>query len=327
MAGPHLRVGVGPTPEEWYLTAAGVVGTIVTPGVRVLIRPKIPLRNLFLLLDVGLRPEDWHDAHFSFGTSPDLLAAVAAFFVREAGRALARGPRRDYRATEERLVALRGRIDIAAQLRHPGVASPIACRYDEYSVDVAENVALRAATRRLLRVGGVLPDTRRHLERLLAGLIDVSDLEPRPEAVDAIPINRLNRHYVPALRLASLVLRHASLVDQAGDTPASAFLMSTPLLFQRWVTNRLRRALVRQLDVEAEPRVDLDVAGRVRMEPDLVFRRQRRAVYVGDIKYKLSSGLGRTGDYYQLLAYATSLGLARVCSSTARTTSRLPIRR
>lgn len=78
------------------------------------------------------------------------------------------------------------------------------------------------------------------------------------------------------------------------------------MAIQRWVTDRLRRALSRRLDVEAEPRVDLDVAGRVRMGLDLVFRRERRAVYVGDINYELSLGLGRTGDYCQSLAYATA---------------------
>ena len=45
------------------------------------------------------------------------------------------------------------------------------------------------------------------------------------------------------------------------------------------------------------------------MRPDLVMRDDRRASYVGDVKYKLSSGPGRMSDYYQLLAYTTAMSL------------------
>lgn len=55
----------------------------------------------------------------------------------------------------------------------------------------------------------------------------------------------------------------------SSDSVAPGWLIAKgpPVAIQRWVTDRLRRALSRRLDVEAEPRVDLDVAGRVRMEP------------------------------------------------------------
>ena len=46
------------------------------------------------------------------------------------------------------------------------------------------------------------------------------------------------------------------------------------------------------------------------MAPDLVFQRDGKPVFVADVKYKLTgSGLARTDDYYQLLAYTTAMGL------------------
>ena len=308
-AGNALAVTVGPTPGTWRVTAGGYIGTVVTPGVQVLLRPKVPLHNVFLLLDAGIPTDAWSAESFGFGADPDLLPAIAAFFARAATQALARGPRHDYVRRDERLVGLRGRIDLPAQLRTPGMASPIACSYDDFSADILDNRALRAAARQLLRLPGVTPATRRDLTRLVLTLDEVADDPVTVEAIERIPVTRLNRHYQPSLRLAEIVLRNASLQDRAGAAPAGSFLLSTPLLFQRWITGRLRRALVGRLEVDAEPTVRLDVKGRIRMDPDLVFRQGTSTVYVGDIKYKLSSGAGRSSDYYQLLAYTTALRL------------------
>lgn len=309
LGGRGLGVTVGPDPGTWLISSGGVVGTIVTPDVRLLIRPKIPLTNLFLLLDAGIPEEGWREQRFGFAAEPDLLPAVAAFFARAAAVALARGPRRDYRLEEDRLVALRGHVDVAGQFRTPGIASPIACRFDEYSADIPENRVLRAAARRLLRLPGVWPDTRAALERLLRAMPEVADHHVAADAADQIPITRLNKHYEAALRVASVVLRNTSLLDRVGTVEASAFLLDMPDLFQRWVTTRLRRHLRGRLEVEDEPTVHLGVRGRVPMAPDLLLSAETRHVYVADIKYKLSSGLALSSDYYQLLAYATALNL------------------
>lgn len=55
----------------------------------------------------------------------------------------------------------------------------------------------------------------------------------------------------------------------------------------------------------------LDRTKRVRIKPDLLFGTPPATwAYVADAKYKLTDdGLGRHPDYYQLLAYCTSLGL------------------
>ena len=50
---------------------------------------------------------------------------------------------------------------------------------------------------------------------------------------------------------------------------------------------------------------------QVAMRPDLVFREPGGDErYVGDVKYKLTADArGRSGDYYQLLAYTTAMDL------------------
>ncbi len=311
VASGKVSVAVGPSQGEWAVTAGGYVGTVATPDVELLLRPKIPLHNLFLLLDVGLPPDAWRQETFAFGTDRNLLPAVAAFFARMLERALTAGLRRDYRAEEERLVALRGRIDLREQMRTPGLVSPMACRFDDYTADIVENRVLKGAVRYLLRVPGVRPDTRRLLERELGRFEEVMDTWPDPAVVDRMTFTRLNRHYRPVLRLAQVILRNTALLDRVGSADASAFLLDMPALFQLWVTDRLQRHLRGQLVVQDEPTVYLGADHRVAMAPDLLFASPvGMAVYVGDAKYKLTyDGSARSGDWYQLLAYTTALDL------------------
>jgi 5-methylcytosine-specific restriction enzyme subunit McrC len=306
------RLNLTPTtdPGHYEIAAQQWVGTLVTERLELVIRPKIPLDNLFLLLGVGLPPAAWRPETFAYGTARDLLPAFASFFARTLERTLSTGLLRAYREAADRLPALRGRIDFAAQLSQPAVAVPVACRFDDFTADVVENRILKAAIRRLLRVLGVPTGARRLLLRELARFEEVADTYVAPDAIDRVVVTRLNRHYMPALRLATLVLRNTALLDRAGAADASAFLVDMNDLFQRFLTDGLRRALRGRLAVDAEPSRWLDRAHVVAMYPDLVFRAGNQAVYVADAKYKLTgTGRARNPDYYQLLAYTTAMNL------------------
>src|SRR5690606_40416516 len=67
----------------------------------------------------------------------------------------------------------------------------------------------------------------------------------------------------PALRLARLLLANLTLVDQRGATSASSFMVDMNRLFERFVTERLRRALQGRLEVRDQTRAHLGVGNRV----------------------------------------------------------------
>lgn len=294
----------------YSITAQNMVGTLVVDDIRLLIRPKIRPENLFLLLEVGLGSGAWRQEAFDYATSADLLPSVIAFYARTLETTLARGLLRSYRHTEERLVALRGRIDMAGQFRQAGIQVPVACRFDEYTSDIAENRYLKAATRLALRVPGVAPEDRQRLLREVVSLEDVADVHVQPDELDRISFTRLNAHYQPALRLARLLLANLTLADRRGSHAASSFLVDMNQLFEDFVTQRLRRALRGRLLVIDQFLSRLDTGNQVSIRPDLVFRRQGGEVLVADIKYKLTGDAqARTADYYQLLAYTTALDL------------------
>ncbi|MYG93834.1 MAG: hypothetical protein F4138_02410 [Acidimicrobiia bacterium] len=305
-------VTVEPEAQHGYysITAQNKVGTLMVDDLRVLIRPKIRPENLFLLLEVGLAPDAWRQEVFDYETSADLLPSLVAFYTRTLETTLARGLLRSYRHTEERLVALRGRIDTVGQFRQAGIQVPVACRFDEYTPDIAENRYLKAATRLALRVPGVAPKDRQRLLREVVSLEDVADVHVYPDELDRIASTRLNAHYQPALRLARLLLANLTLVDQLGKRAASSFLVDMNQLFEHFVTLRLRRALQGRLEVVSQLSTYLAICNQVQIRPDLLFRRKGQAVFVADIKYKLTDDArARTADYYQLLAYTTALDL------------------
>lgn len=306
------RIDVSPAeaPGTFRVKAHQHVGTVAVPGLELAIRPKVPLANLFTMLDVAEARIAWQDDDVGYGREIQLLPALAMLLAKATELALGRGLLRAYRAEEDLLLTLRGRVDLARQLRRPAQAFPVACRFEEFTVDVLENRALRAALRRCLVLGGVPERTRSLLRGQLARLADVQDLPVRAEDIDRITINRLNRHYERALKLAAIVLRHTTLVDAAGPDRASAFLVDMNKVFEDFVTERLARALRGRLRVITQRRHFLDLERQVTIIPDLELESDGRLVFVADVKYKLSDdALGRNADYYQLTAYTTSLGL------------------
>ena len=322
---------VTPDSEEgyWNVKAKQYVGGFTVDGLRVIVRPKINPQNLFLLLEVGLPDDAWLPEAIEYAETGDLLPALISFFARTAETTLARGHYHSYRHEEEDLLALRGRLDFQRQFRRGGLLVPMACSYDDFTADVAENRYLKAAMRQAIRVAGVPLEDRRRLMRLLVALEDVSDEPAEADDIERITFTRLNDHYLPAMRLARLILANLTLQDQHGDTTASAFMLDMNDLFERFVTERLRTELSGRLEVEEQRSSSLDTAERVSIRPDLEFRRDGVSVGVADIKYKLSDTDETSGstessivadpsyagyevwasnaDYYQLLAYATAL--------------------
>lgn len=309
--GRYLSVEPAEISGHWQVSARNYVGSMSVDGIQVLVRPKIPLRNLFLLLEVGLREQDWRDEAALYETSHDLLPVLVSFFARTAETTLARGLYHSYREQHDLLVALRGRVDVARQLTRPGLAIPTACRFTEFTADLVENSYLKAAVSRSLRVAGVQPADRHRLMRHLVTLEDVGDVRHRPSDFDDVVFTRLNEHYRPALRLARLVLENLTLQDAIGEVTASSFMLDMNKLFERFITERLRRALRRRLVVKDQHVGYLDKERRVKIQPDLLFGPEGSPRFVADIKYKLTgeSAGGSNADLYQLLAYTTALDL------------------
>jgi 5-methylcytosine-specific restriction enzyme subunit McrC len=266
------------------------------------------------LLSYGPRRVQWHDPLVEVEKASDLFTSVAVVFVRLAEQALLRGLLQGYRTIEEHLPVVRGRIQEAEQIRRRfALMVPVEVRYDDFTVDTAENRWLRAAVVRLARLPGVDPRTRHRLRRLDLMLSDVTAVTSVHQ-LEPWSVTRLNARYHDALRLAEVIVRSASF-EQAGEgLRVSGFVLDMAQVFEDFVCTALGASLVAAdggRTVSQDRRWALDAAHEVALRPDLVWDwPDGRPRAVIDAKYKAEKPSGfPDADLYQLLAYCTALRL------------------
>ncbi|MFJ8136048.1 McrC family protein [Streptomyces sp. NPDC096013] len=303
-------------PRRWLIRAGSKVGTVRIGGVQLTITPKLPVRRLFFLLGYVLDPgAHWGhgDGDVLVGGHDGILPAVAHAFECQAERALRRGMLQGYRHLEDALAVVRGRIRESDQMRRRyGIPVPVEVCFDEYTVDIPENRLLLAAANRLTRLPDLHGDIRGRLTRLRLRLDGVGDLR-RGAPLPSWTPSRLNNRYVPALRLAELILGEASIEQRGMDTAVSGFLLDLAKVFEDFVTVGLREALRPHGGrCRFQAQHHLDEAAAVLLKPDLVWYDDAgRPLGVADAKYKAEKekeGFPNS-DLYQMLAYCTELGV------------------
>lgn len=318
-SGAGIRLAPSPrAPGRYDLTPGATVGTVVLDELRVDIRPKIPIRRLLFLLSYSVDRMRLLEPQATYEEAVDLLEAVAALFLASARAAIDRGLLQGYREEEDSLTVIRGRIRFDDQIRQRfGQAPPVEVRYDAFTPDIELNRLLKAAAYRLGRLRLRSAAQTSALRNLAAALAPVRLVEYAPSRLPEVRYNRLNEHYRPAVELARMILRGASLRHDLGATRAASFLVDMNQLFEDFVCRALRETL--GLSERAfpragkHPRLTLDRGGRVRLLPDLSWWEGRRCVFVGDVKYKRTKGsaVAMHPDLYQLLAYTVATGLDR----------------
>lgn len=306
----------------WTVLPAGRVGAVQIGDLLVRVKPKEKVglsRLLFLLgyaINPGFRPDDVVGEE-----KDDLFAALGESLTRHCERALDRGALNGYVHVEEALRTVRGRIRVGDQMtRRPGMLLPLEVSYDDFTVDIPENRILRAAVRLMMQVPRLSEGVRERLAHIDSKLDGVSALRfgaPLPAWTES----RLNERYVPALRLAEIILRNMSAEAGLGRQVVASFVVNMATVFEDFVTTALGEALDTypgETRGQYETYMDEAEVGyrsgdRVRMFVDIVHLVQSVPALVFDAKYKAASASGvyPNADHYQMLAYCTALDVPK----------------
>jgi 5-methylcytosine-specific restriction enzyme subunit McrC len=318
LAEHRAHVEVLPTRRRgrYRLTPTGHVGIIAAPHSRLVIRPKVPVRNLFHLLDpTGPLPAVDDEAAVEPGTEGlDFLAGRLAWLLTERAAA---GLHRAYAERAEHGPFLQGRLDVPAQLREPaGRKDRLHSCYEEFSADVPCNQVPRATAELVLRSPLLGEGVRAALRRALQGFAGVSTVPLGPESFQAAQADRLTEPYRPLLGLCRLLADSLAPQESAGAVACPAFLLDMERVFEQYVTAGVVHAFqdcpgcsvaVQPLHLANEP-----APGQpdIPMRPDLLVERRGRRLVV-DAKWKRLTRSLLTPDVYQVLAYAMALGARR----------------
>jgi len=296
------------------LTPGSIVGTVRMEDMELTILPKIPVERLMFLLSYAIDTADWEDRVSSFGTDSGVLESVVHGFVFLSRRAFRKGLLEGYRTEEDALPGVRGRIRFEDQIRRRyGIFPPVEVRYEDFTPDIEANRLIKAAAYRLSRMRIRSPQALAMLQSLSLILAPVT-LVDYPSFIPEISYDRLNSHYQPAVELARLVLKSASVEFRQGSVRSASFLVDMNQLFEDFVVTSLRegvRASSREFPQNARGRrLYLDDDERNRLEPDFSYWDGTICRVVGDVKYKRTTltGIGNP-DLYQLFAYVTASGV------------------
>lgn len=292
----------------WQVTPATKVGVASIGEVTVWVKPKVDIARILFLMGFARKP-GWRSDTVDLDPVHGLVPALARAFADQTERALDQGLLQGYVEIEDSLPVLRGRLRDQDQLRQRfGLAVPLLVRFDEYTVDIAENRILRAATELLLRLPGVDTGTRIRLRGIRLLLADVAVVAgPAP----AWRPTRLNARYHVARWLGELILAGNAVDQSPGGVRINGFLIDMARIYEDFLVAALSTALIPfGGSCRRHAGLHLDVASQIDVVPDFVWYRDRTPAAVVDAKYKIEKPSGFPhADVYQMLAYCTALQL------------------
>lgn len=338
------------------LSARNLCGIVVAGDTACEILPKIDReatpadatslrRQLIGMLAVAHDLTIADDAATLLDTQQDtLLEILITRFVRETEDAVRRGLPRLYVAHADDLPALRGRLDPVRQFSIlAGNPSRLACRYDEFSDDIALNQVMKAAILRLRTVAQSLANQRR-LNELALVYADVATIAPSQLRWDRIVADRSNARWQSLLHLARLILGDRFQNSTQGVSDGFALLFDMNVLFERYVAR-----LLAPMAVEADwafraqggrkpclKEKKEKPKGLFETETDLLIDRGDRGRIIIDTKWKCLTDRRHKpkmaidqADVYQVMAYARVYGcqdLMLLYPHHAGLSARMPVR-
>lgn len=318
LAGHRNHLELEPTGRQgrYRLTPANHVGTIVAPGCRLVIRPKVPLENFLNLLD-PTAPVPSSEDRTAVSPGTEALDFMAGRLARLLAERAAAGLHRAYTERVDQGPFLQGRLDLAAQFRAaPARKDRLHCRYEDFTADVPCNQVPKATAELVLRSPLLGDKVRTTLRRALDGFAAVSAFPLRPETFNALALDRLSESYRPLLAVCRLLAEGLTTDDTAGRFHHPAFLLDMERVFERYVGAGVVAAFqdVDRYRVQLQPlhTISRPVAGQpdLQIRPDVLIERAGLPLLVVDAKWKAWSGSPLvTADVYQMLAYCTALGV------------------
>lgn len=306
-----------PSPKtewQWRLKSQGWVGYIpLTSELGLYLSPKVPLKNLFGMLEYAYRLESlkFLDGLTSCSSLEEFYEQIAKLL---ANRIIDRGRKgfyRSYYPKIEQLPYICGRLDVQKAIRQPWSIN-LECHYEEFTSDVEDNQILAWTLHKIL-LTGMCTETSLPVIRLAYRTVQgFASLKPfGPKACIMRLYNRLNQDYTGMHALCRFFLENSGPKHEIGNHTMIPFLVNMARLFELFMAEWLRKHLPPQFSIKSQEVISLDQEGTINFKIDLVLydERNKMPLCVLDTKYK-GSDSQPDDDIKQVAFYA----MAKECS-------------
>ena len=291
-------------PSHYLLRSRGWAGQLRIGGLLIHLRPKIPLANLFAMIEMAYQFEgNYFGGQGQLGSVEEVFGHLAGRLARGIQARIHQGLYREYCERREALPYVRGRL-LMRPARRP---LSLCCAFQEHSAERMDNLIL-SWTLHCLRGFSFGPEVQRQVRqayKLMAGAV-----RPVPvRAADCLdrPYHRLNQEYRPLHALCRFFLEHSGPALNPGAHAFLPFAVYLPTLFEGFVAHWLKAQLPAGLQLEFQHRAPLEGSRELSFQIDLVLRGEGGAVLaVLDTKYKRDQ-TPSSEDIQQVVAYAVQM--------------------
>jgi 5-methylcytosine-specific restriction enzyme subunit McrC len=296
------------TKDKWELKSKGRVGNIpITPDFHIAIRPKVPINNLFGMLEYAYNLKiKFPQGQIQCQSLKQIYERLANILAQKILERCRKGLYRDYLPKTERLAYIRGRVDLRSALQKPWDVK-LKCHYNEQTGDIEDNQIL-AWTLFIIGRSGLcgesVSSTVRKAFHALQGFVALKPF--KSSACIDRTYHRLNQDYQLLHALCRFFLDNTGPSHETGDREMLPFLIDMAKLYELFVAEWLEANTPKGFFVKQQHRVihDKNYFDKI----DLILRdiETNKILYVLDTKYKDPNKVDNT-DRNQVVTYATLL--------------------
>ncbi|MEG4861852.1 MULTISPECIES: McrC family protein [unclassified Microcoleus] len=296
------------TKYQWELKSKGRVGNIpITPDFHIAIRPKVPINNLFGMLEYAYNLKiKFPQGQIQCQSLKQIYERLANILAQKILERCRKGLYRDYLSKTERLAYIRGRVDLRSALQKPWDVK-LKCHYHEQTGDIEDNQIL-AWTLFMIGRSGVcgesVSSTVRKAFHALQGFVTLKHFKSSA-CVDRT-YHRLNQDYQLLHALCRFFLDNTGPSHEKGDREMLPFLIDMANLYEQFVAEWLKANTPTGFFVNKKHTVthDQNYSDKI----DLILRdiETNEILYVLDTKYKNPDQVA-SSDRHQIVAYANAV--------------------
>ncbi len=296
------------TRNRWKLKAKGWVGYIpVTPELHLKINPKVPIQNLFGMLEYvyNLKGFRFLKGLMDCESLEDFYNNLAHILADKILERCRQGLYRTYLPKTQQLSYVRGRLNVQQIIQKPWNVK-LKCNYEEHTADVKENQIL-AWTLYIIGRSSLCSErvspTIRKAYHALQGLVTLQPCSA--EDCIARQYNRLNEDYELLHNFCRFFLENSSPSYEIGNYKTLPFIVDMGHLYEFFVAEWLKKNTPQGYFFKQQYTTEISQNRQFIIDLLLCDAATGKAIAVLDTKYKALEQAVNT-DIHQMISYANT---------------------